>query len=103
MVVDDLDVAGSSRTTPPFEADAPLNVDTDAILASTIAFQRFQPVAPERLQFVKVHGCVKDFQPTVGLPRKALKLMSIAVATTASSTALCSVNRRSGGRRRRRS
>jgi len=43
MVVHDLNVKGIR--TVPAEADAPLVVDADAVLARSAAFQRLQPVA----------------------------------------------------------
>jgi len=43
MVVDDLDIFGVRAG--PSETDAPLRVDSNAVLASTVAFQSFEPVA----------------------------------------------------------
>jgi hypothetical protein len=42
-VVDDLDLVGV--TVVPAEADAPLVVDADAVLAVAITLERFEPVA----------------------------------------------------------
>jgi hypothetical protein len=74
MIVDNLDIRRSGRAARPFEADTPLHVDTDAVLARAIGLQCFQPIAPECLQFIEAHRCVEDFQSAVGLPRKALEL-----------------------------
>ena len=43
MVVDDLDVEGIGGA--PDEADAPLIVDADAVLASTIALEKLEAIA----------------------------------------------------------
>ncbi len=43
MIVNNLDLLWSS--VGPHEADPPLIIDPDAVLASTIAFQHFQPIA----------------------------------------------------------
>ena len=51
MVVDDLHLV--SVVVPPDEADAPLNVDPDAVLPCPIALQRFQAVARRHLEVVQ--------------------------------------------------
>jgi hypothetical protein len=56
MVIDDFDVRRSGRPARPLEADPPLRVDADTVLANTIAPQGFLPVASERLQFVDAYG-----------------------------------------------
>src|SRR5258708_13163791 len=73
MIVDDLDIGRSGRAARPFEADTPLQVDTDAILASAIGLQCFQPIAPECLQLVEAHCCAEDFQSAVRLSPKTLE------------------------------
>ena len=45
MVIDNLDIDRARRVIGPLKADPPLIVNTDAILALPIAFQRFKPVA----------------------------------------------------------
>jgi hypothetical protein len=42
MVVGDFDFAGVSPN--PAEAETPLVVDADAVLAGAVAFERFEPV-----------------------------------------------------------
>lgn len=42
VIVDDLDVLGSGGR--PFEADAPLPVDTDAVGAGPVALELLQPI-----------------------------------------------------------
>ena len=70
MIVDDLDIGRSGRAARPFEADTPLQVDTDAMLASAIGLQCFQPIAPECLQLVEAHCCVEDFQSAMACRAK---------------------------------
>jgi hypothetical protein len=48
MVVSDLHVEGISLTPP--KADSPLLVDTDAVLASPVALQCFEPIAGRNTQ-----------------------------------------------------
>lgn len=51
MIVGNLDVPRFAI--PPFEADPPLIVDADAVLAPTIAVQRLQTVARRHTQVVE--------------------------------------------------
>jgi hypothetical protein len=51
VVIDDLNLVGISVT--PSEADSPLIVDPDAMLASTAALQGFQPIARRHTQEVQ--------------------------------------------------
>jgi hypothetical protein len=43
MIVDDLNVI--SRAVTPNKADAPLVVDPDAVLALSVSFKGFEPIA----------------------------------------------------------
>jgi hypothetical protein len=45
VVVHDLNVDRTGRAIRPFEADAPLIVDADAVLSFAIALQCFKPVS----------------------------------------------------------
>ncbi len=45
MVIDDLNVFGAVSSLRPFETDAPLLINPNAVLASPVAGQGFQPVA----------------------------------------------------------
>ena len=58
VVVDDLYVEGISGA--PDEADAPLIVDADAVLASTIALERFEPIAGRNAQVGEGVGRIED-------------------------------------------
>ena len=48
LLVHDLNVHGADSS--PYEADAPLGIDADAVLTLSIVFQRFQVIARWRLQ-----------------------------------------------------
>ncbi|WP_445083048.1 hypothetical protein [Candidatus Nitrotoga sp. BS] len=48
VVVHDLNVGRANIS--PHEADAPLNIDSNAVLTLSIIFQRFQVIARRRLQ-----------------------------------------------------
>ena len=54
MVIDDLDVVCVSVR--PAEANAPLVVDADAVLAPAVALQHFQPVSRRDEQVLKGPG-----------------------------------------------
>ena len=58
VVVDDLDVEGIGGA--PDEADAPLIVDADAVLASTIALERLEPIAGRNAQVGEGVGRIED-------------------------------------------
>lgn len=51
MIVHDFDL--KSVAVPPHETNAPLVVDSDAVPASAISVQRFEPVAPWNSQIAK--------------------------------------------------
>jgi hypothetical protein len=58
----------------PEEADAPLHVDAYAVLAGPVALEAFEPVAPQRGQILQLCRAPKDFQASISLPCKSLKL-----------------------------
>ena len=73
MVIDDLNVFGAVSSLRPLEADAPLLIDANAVLASPVAGQGFQPVAGQPGQ-VPQAGCrFKNSQSLFGLMAEALK------------------------------
>jgi hypothetical protein len=45
MIIDDLDIDGTGGTFRPFEANPPLVIDADAVLAVPVAPERFEPIA----------------------------------------------------------
>ena len=58
VVVDDLDVEGIGGA--PDEADAPLIVDADAVLASTIALERLEAISGRNAQVGEGVGRIED-------------------------------------------
>ena len=66
MIVDEFDVAGAAST--PGEADAPLVVDTDAVLPGAAAGQLLQPVARGHPQVVDALGGVDENELVVCEP-----------------------------------
>lgn len=64
MVIDDFHVI-CAAVFPP-EADAPLIVDTEAVLALTAAFQGFEPVGRRNPQVVKSRRIVEHAQLAPG-------------------------------------
>jgi hypothetical protein len=90
VVIDYLDLFGVG--TGPTEADAPLVVDPDRVLATAISFQRFQSVAGRQLEEGQFDGGIDQLQldqrtlPDVtrkmaGAPGKP-QLFGIAVSET---------------------
>lgn len=60
MVIHNFHVVGISVV--PAKTNAPLVVDSDAVLASAIAFQRFEPISRRRQQLSNFCGCMKNEQ-----------------------------------------
>ena len=58
LTADDLDVEGIGGA--PDEADAPLIVDADAVLASTIALERLEPIAGRNAEVGEGVGRIED-------------------------------------------
>ena len=58
VVVDDLDVEGIGGA--PDEADAPLIVDADAVLACTVALERLEPIAGRDAKVGEGVGRIED-------------------------------------------
>lgn len=57
VIVGDFDVTGVRRL--PHKADAPLIVDTDAVLAGPVALESFQPVAWRGEQVLPMVGLIQ--------------------------------------------
>ena len=64
MVVDDLDVMGV--TCLPAEAYPPLIVDSNAVLATSITPESFQPIAGRRAKIVQPRGPMQQQQLAAG-------------------------------------
>ena len=60
VVINDFDILGPGGG--PCEADAPLAVDANAVLAGAIIAERLQAVAWARLQVPQFRGIVQDLQ-----------------------------------------
>ena len=57
----------------PFETNAPLLIDPDAILPVSIPAQRFEPVARQGGEVIERNSRVQNFQPLFALALKALE------------------------------
>src|SRR5271157_1101561 len=90
MIVHNLDVAWSRLAVLPIETNPPLRVDADAVLARSVAAQRLEPVAGQGPQILKTGRGIEDFEPFIGLSRKALKSQH-SFAICESSRALIAV------------
>jgi hypothetical protein len=60
MVIDDLDIERVSVL--PFEADAPLLINADAVLALAITFQPFELIRRRNHQIAQIAGTVQILQ-----------------------------------------
>ena len=60
MVINDLGVERVSVR--PFEADAPLLINADTVLALSIAFQRFQRIRRRSHEIARITGAIKILQ-----------------------------------------
>lgn len=77
MVVDDLDVVCIAVV--PAEADAPLVVDPDTVLAFSIASKRFEAVPRRCSQVVELPRAVQEEQLAAGDPFERTKSTYIAI------------------------
>ncbi len=60
MVIYDFDFLGIGSA--PDEADAPLFVDADAMLALSVSFERLEAIARRELKEFKLHGRVDELK-----------------------------------------
>jgi hypothetical protein len=74
MVVHDFDVRRACCVLGPLEANPPLHVDADAVLACPVAFQGLEAVAGEAPQILKTRRGIQNFKTLVSLSVKPLKL-----------------------------
>jgi hypothetical protein len=71
MIIHNFNIIGLAIMPP--ETDAPLFVDTDAMLTDAISFKGFEPVSSNGCQIVKVRRRVKPAQPFLRSSLNALK------------------------------
>ena len=50
----------------PAEADAPLLIDSDAVLPAAIALESFETIARRETMFIEIGSCVQHDQLSVG-------------------------------------
>jgi len=60
MVINDLGIERVSVL--PFEADAPLPINSDTVLALAIAFQRFQLIRRRSHEIAQINGAIQILQ-----------------------------------------
>jgi hypothetical protein len=65
MIVNDLDVPRT--VVSPTEADPPLVIDSDAVLAASITAELLQAIAREHAKVIEVLGAVEHLQLSFGL------------------------------------
>jgi len=66
MIINNLNVPGGGI--PPHEADSPLIVNANAVLAGTVTAQLFKMVTPNIAQVLKARGSSERIQAPPGLP-----------------------------------
>src|SRR5690348_10976964 len=70
VIVNDLHVRRSWRSSRPLEANPPLLVDSNAVLPQPVALERLEPVSGQRRQISQRRG---GFQPIQLPPRRTRK------------------------------
>ncbi len=73
MVVDNLHVRRTRRAGWPLEANPPLIIDTDTVLAFAIAAERLQTIAGNGLKILQRLGTVKAQQSGFRLPPEPIE------------------------------
>ena len=73
MVINDLNIYRAGRSGWPFEAYPPPVIDTDAVLAFAVAFQRFKAVAGQRRKILECRGRFQTVKLQEGGPLNAGK------------------------------
>ena len=65
MVINDFNAGRAGGTLQPFEANPPLVVDADAMLALAVSLQSFQAIAGQRRKIPQDHSSLQtiQFQP----------------------------------------
>jgi hypothetical protein len=71
MIVDDLNLL--SAAIAPYEANPPLIVDSDRVLASAVALERFEPIARRLTQIIQCADAIQQQQLATGLPLNGTK------------------------------
>src|SRR5271168_2863174 len=74
VIVDDFDIRPACGVLGLLEADPPLQVDADAVLAASLPLQGLEAVAGQGPQVLEVRCGVQDFEALVGLAGEALEL-----------------------------
>jgi len=74
MIIDDLDIHRPGRAVTPLEANSPIVVNTNAMLPSSVSFQRLEPVSGQCSEILQVPSGMQPIQARFRLPRKAGKL-----------------------------
>src|SRR2546421_11811473 len=75
MVVRNLDIDRARRTCRPLEANPPLVIDADAVLASAIALESFQSVSADCGKIPEACRRIETVKPHLGLARETGKLL----------------------------
>lgn len=73
MVIDDFNVFGAICSRRPLEADSPLLIDPNAVLAPSVAGQRLKPVAGKAGQVPQTECRFQNSQSLFGLMAEALE------------------------------
>ena len=73
MVIDDFDVFRALGSRRPFERNAPLLVNSDAVLALSITDERFKAVATKLPEVAKAVGRLKNPKALFSLATEALE------------------------------
>jgi hypothetical protein len=95
VVVHDFDVRRAGVAVGPFEADPPLHVDADAVLALPVALQSFERVRWQRLKIRKAGRGIQNVEALLRLTAETLELPdALALGKLARPLVAAALNRR---------
>jgi hypothetical protein len=76
VVIRNLDIGQAWRSRGPLEANAPLIIDANAILALAVATQRLEPAAGKRRQVFQAACGIQAIKPDFCLTRETGELLA---------------------------
>jgi len=88
MIIDDLNFSRAGRLFGPREANPPLVINADAVLALPVTFERFKPVTRQSCKVFQTRGCIQSVKTKLGLSGKTGKFPDPLAICEASGLAI---------------
>jgi len=85
VIVDDFDIRRPGISLRPIEADPPLQVDADRILAGALRLQSFKAMAGQRAEIGEAGRRPEDFE---AFPSSALEASELGMASPAAKASV---------------